>query len=61
MKQINWGVLGTAGIAKGFVIPAIIKSANGRLYGIAGRSKDKWDVPDTILPDTSLNFTTVSD
>ncbi len=43
MKQINWGVLGTAGIAKDFVIPAIIKSGNGRLYGIAGRSKDKTD------------------
>lgn len=43
MKQINWGVLGTADIAKGCVIPAIAKSGNGRLYGIAGRSKEKAD------------------
>ncbi len=43
MKQVNWGVLGTADIAKGYVIPAIIQSKNGNLYGIAGRNKEKTD------------------
>ena len=43
MKQINWGVLGTADIAKGSTIPAMMKAENCRLYGIAGRSKAKVD------------------
>ncbi|MGB8451471.1 MAG: Gfo/Idh/MocA family oxidoreductase [Anaerocolumna sp.] len=43
MKQINWGVLGTADIAKGCVIPAILKAENSKLYGIAGRNKEKAD------------------
>ncbi|MDF2942568.1 MAG: aldo/keto reductase [Herbinix sp.] len=41
MKQIKWGVLGTANIAKGHTIPAMLKAENCRLYGIAGRSKEK--------------------
>lgn len=43
MKQINWGVLGTADIAKGCVIPAILQAGNSKLYGIAGRNKEKTD------------------
>ncbi len=43
MRQIKWGVLGTANIAKGYVIPAILKAENAILYGIAGRSKEKAD------------------
>jgi predicted dehydrogenase len=41
MRQIKWGVLGTANIAKGHTIPAMLKAENCRLYGIAGRSKEK--------------------
>ena len=43
MSQINWGVLGTANIAKGYTVPGMQKSENCKLYGIAGRSKEKAD------------------
>jgi predicted dehydrogenase len=49
MRQIKWGVLGTAGIAKGFTIPAMLKAENCRLYGIAGRNKEKVDEFQTIF------------
>lgn len=42
-KQVNWGVLGTANIAWKVTIPAMQKANNCRLYGIAGRKKDKVD------------------
>lgn len=42
-KQINWGVLGTANIAKKITIPAMLKANNCKLYGIAGRNKEKVD------------------
>lgn len=35
--MIRWGVLGTAQIAKACVIPAIVKSVNGKLQAIASR------------------------
>lgn len=41
MKKINWGVLGTAGIAKGHTIPGMQKAENCNLYAIAGRKPDK--------------------
>ena len=41
MKKINWGVLGTAKIAKQHVIPGIKKSKNSNLYAIASRSMSK--------------------
>lgn len=41
MKQIRWGVLGTANIAKGSVIPAMQLAENTSLYAIAGRTKEK--------------------
>ena len=40
-RKINWGVLGTADIAKRCTIPAMQKAANCHLYGIAGRTKEK--------------------
>jgi predicted dehydrogenase len=43
MRQIKWGVLGTAHIAKGHTIPAMLKAKNCKLYGIAGRNKEKVD------------------
>jgi predicted dehydrogenase len=43
MRQVNWGVLGTANIAKTQTIPAMLKADNCKLYGVAGRSKDKVD------------------
>jgi predicted dehydrogenase len=43
MRQVNWGVLGTANIAKTQMIPAMLEASNCKLYGIAGRSKDKVD------------------
>ncbi|ROR31426.1 putative dehydrogenase [Mobilisporobacter senegalensis] len=43
MKQVNWGVLGTANIAKKVTIPAMLKANNCKLYGIAGRNKEKVD------------------
>lgn len=41
MKKVNWGVLGTAGIAKGHTIPGMQLAENCNLYAVAGRSMDK--------------------
>lgn len=41
MEKIKWGVLGTAGIAKGCTIPGMQEAENCTLYAIAGRSMDK--------------------
>lgn len=41
MTKINWGVLGTAGIAKSSTIPGMIKAENCNLYAIAGRKLEK--------------------
>ncbi len=36
-SQLRWGVLGTAGIARTQVVPAIQASSNGRVVAVAGR------------------------
>lgn len=41
MRKINWGVIGTAGIAKGCTIPGMLQAENCNLYAIAGRSLEK--------------------
>lgn len=41
LKKVNWGVLGTADIAKRCTIPAMMKADNCNLYGIAGRNEEK--------------------
>lgn len=41
MSKINWGVLGTADIAKGCTIPGMQQAENCNLYAIAGRSPEK--------------------
>lgn len=41
MSRIKWGVLGTAGIAKGCTIPGMQQAANCELYAIAGRNIEK--------------------
>ena len=41
MNKIKWGVLGTAGIAKGQTIPGMKEADNCELYAIAGRNIDK--------------------
>lgn len=41
MRKINWGVIGTAGIAKGCTIPGMQLAQNCNLYAIAGRSMEK--------------------
>ena len=41
MRKINWGVIGTAGIAKGCTIPGMQQAENCNLYAIAGRSMEK--------------------
>jgi D-xylose 1-dehydrogenase (NADP+, D-xylono-1,5-lactone-forming) len=38
---LRWGVLGTAGIARGQLIPAIHRSANGRVTAIASRDRSR--------------------
>ncbi len=40
-KKVKWGVLGTAGIAKGCTIPGMKEADNCELYAIAGRSYAK--------------------
>ena len=41
MKKVNWGVIGTAGIAKGQTIPGMKLAANCNLLAIAGRDIKK--------------------
>ena len=41
MEKVRWGVLGTAGIAKGQTIPGMKQAQNCELYAIAGRSMEK--------------------
>ncbi len=41
MEKVKWGVLGTAGIAKGQTIPGMVLAENCSLYAIAGRDPDK--------------------
>ena len=41
MQKVTWGVLGTAGIAKGCTIPGMQQAENCRLYAIASRSAQK--------------------
>ena len=41
MRKVTWGVLGTAGIAKGCTIPGMQQAENCRLYAIAGRNPEK--------------------
>lgn len=41
MRKVNWGVLGTASIAKGFTIPGMQNAENCNLYAIAGRKQEK--------------------
>ena len=41
MRKINWGVIGTADIAKGCTIPGMQLAENCNLYAIAGRSIEK--------------------
>lgn len=41
MKKIKWGVLGTAGIAKGQTIPGMKEASNCELYAVAGRNLEK--------------------
>ena len=41
MKRVNWGVIGTAGIARGCTIPGMQLAENCNLYAVAGRSMEK--------------------
>lgn len=41
MRKIKWGVLGTAGIARGQTLPGMVEAENCTLYAIAGRSMEK--------------------
>ncbi|QNM05419.1 Gfo/Idh/MocA family protein [Qiania dongpingensis] len=41
MRKIKWGVLGTAGIARGQTIPGMRLADNCELYAVAGRNLDK--------------------
>ena len=40
-RKVKWGVLGTAGIARGCTIPGMKEADNCELYAIAGRSMEK--------------------
>ena len=41
MEKINWGVMGTANIARGQTIPGMTKAENCNLYAVAGRDPEK--------------------
>ena len=39
--SVKWGVLGTAGIAKGCTIPGMLLAKNCELYAVAGRNEER--------------------
>ena len=39
--SVKWGVLGTAGIARGCTIPGMLKAEDCKVYAIAGRDEKK--------------------
>ncbi len=41
LRNVKWGILGTADIAMNYTIPALCKADHCILYAIAGRSKEK--------------------
>ena len=41
MRKVKWGVIGTAGIAKGCTIPGMQQAENCEMVAIAGRSLEK--------------------
>ncbi len=41
MDKVKWGILGTAGIARGCTIPGLKKSESSELYAIVGRKLEK--------------------
>ncbi len=41
MDKVNWGILGTAGIARGCTIPGMKLADHCNLYAIAGRNPEK--------------------
>ena len=41
--SVNWGIMGTANIAKNCTIPGLMNAEGCNLYAIAGRSKEKAD------------------
>ena len=41
MEKVRWGVIGTAGIARGETIPGMLLAENCELYAVAGRSLEK--------------------
>lgn len=41
--KVNWGVMGTAGIAYSCTIPGMLLAENCNLYAVAGRKEDKVD------------------
>ncbi|WP_166239670.1 Gfo/Idh/MocA family protein [Paenibacillus turpanensis] len=51
---VKWGILGYARIAKGSVIPAILKADNSSLYAIATENTEKLEECKTAYPDTKL-------
>ncbi|MBT2729561.1 Gfo/Idh/MocA family oxidoreductase [Bacillus sp. ISL-75] len=48
MRKIRWGVISTADIAKTQVIPAILRSDNAEIVGIASRSDKAKDVAEVF-------------
>lgn len=41
MEKVRWGVLGTAGIARGATIPGMLQAENCELFAVAGRTLEK--------------------
>jgi predicted dehydrogenase len=49
LRKVRWGVISTADIAQTQVIPAILRSENAELAGIASRDSKAKDVADRFL------------
>jgi predicted dehydrogenase len=49
LRKVRWGVISTAAIAQTQVIPAILRSENAELIGIASRDSNAKDVANRFL------------
>ncbi len=59
MRKIRWGVLGTAGIARGCTIPGMKLAENCELFAIAGRCIALGEAPHVSRAFTLANARTL--
>ena len=49
-REVRWGVLGCAGIARKAMIPAILNAKGAKLYALASRTREKAEAFARMFP-----------